>query len=274
MLDSTDPRYEVIIAERQAIHQEPLRKERRDRWLEERLQEFLESDRLEDRVDIASLEEEAYGTLDPVPESALHEDAPKKLGYAESEPLFWSAFLDYVGGTQRKPDTKEKLALRFYSNRKIQRELRFMQSRSEDIGGILHRCIEERRGKFVLVDENDNYALLRRDQLPKDVPYGGLYDLPLDAYLRQKGWDQGKARRTHTMFAGHVRDTDPSFMIRSESPTQDVVKGYRVGILTVGSLVAFQQKYPLGHIFDLSDTIRDNVLRMIQSDTGYKRTAN
>lgn len=255
-----------IPEDRRRIGVEALLGEIKDMWLQERLREFLESDRLEDRVDVASLEEELYGTPDQIPSEALHEDVPK-LSYAESEPLFWSTFLDYVGGTQRKPGTKEKLALRFYSNRKIQQELRSMQSRGEGIVDVLHKCIQELKGKFVLVDEHENYALLLGKQLPKDVPYGGVYDLPLDAYLRQKGWDKGKAKRTHTIFAGHVRDTDPSFLIRSESTTQDVVKGYKVGILTVGSLIAFQQKYPIGHAYDLSDTTRDNVLAMIKTDT-------
>ncbi len=270
MLDPNDPRYEAILAERRTILQEPLRKERRDMWLEERLEEFHESDRLEngdDVVNVASLEEELRGMPDSIPNEALHEDIPK-LGYAEDEPLFWSAFLDYFGGTQRKPGTKEKLALRFYSNPEIRKELRLMQSRSNDIRDILHKCIQELRGKFVLVDEHDNYALLRRDQLPKDVPSGGLYDLPLDAYLRQKGWDKGKAKRTHTRFAVHVRDEDASFLIRSESNEQDVVvRGYRVGILTVGSLVAFQQKYSIGYVYDLSDATMQNVLGMIRRDT-------
>ena len=220
----------------------------------------------EQRRGIASLEEELYDTPDSTHKEVLDGDLPK-LSYAESEPLFWSDFLNYVGSTRRKPDTQENLAVRFYCNSGIRKELRAMQSRSRDIGDILHKCIQELRGKFVLVDEQDNYALLRREQLPKDVPSGGLYDLPLDAYLRQKGWDQGKAKRTHTMFAGHVRDEDTSFLIRSESNEQDIVKGYRVGILTVGSLVAFQQKYPIGHIYDLSNATTQNVLGMIKSDT-------
>lgn len=231
---------------------------REETWLKFMRQELLEQDQtLETTIDDAPpLEQGTESTEHLIDNETLEHNVP----------IFWGYFLDYVRTTRREPDTIENLKARFYNDKGLKEHLADMEAQGWNSDMVLSQCLTELKGAIILVEEEERYAIFNQDQLPQNVPEGGIYDLPIDAYLRFQGWNPKGVKRVHNMFTRYIMEKDPSLIIQTDDDQHHVAKGYSVGILTVGSLVAFKASNPIGRIMDLADATRDRALQTLEKD--------